>query len=219
VINRRLQIQKFCTGRKWTFTINEGFEGPEMTTEMGPKGKLMWLVLAVLVLFSGLCTIFVSVGTAAQAWQEHAQARWPEVTAHVDKCGLTRTSTNWGRKMYIQCRLAYAVGAEQDATSVFSAHFPSPEVWQDPPNQIAPFEEWVDEHPQGTPIIVRYDPVDQGKVVLVADYMPRGGPRTASNLKLLEVCVGSFLVLLTIARTTRPQSLLQNGYSSIPLNP
>jgi hypothetical protein len=30
---------------------------------------------------SGLCTIFASVVTAAQARQEHAQARWPEVTA------------------------------------------------------------------------------------------------------------------------------------------
>jgi Protein of unknown function (DUF3592) len=189
-----------------------------MTTETGPIGKLTWLGLMVLVVFSGLCMIFVLVATAAQAWQEHAQARWPEVTAHVDRCGLTRTSTNWGRKSYIQCRLSYAVGAEQDATNVFSAQFPSPEVWQSPPNQIAPFEEWVDQHPQGTPIVVRYDPAHHTKVILVTDYMPRGGPRTASNLKLLEVCAGSFLVLLTIARITRPRSPWQNGYSSMPLN-
>jgi hypothetical protein len=190
-----------------------------MTTEMGPTGKLMWLGLVVLALFSGLCTIFVLVATAAQTWQEHAQARWPEVTAHVDSCGLTRTSTNWHRQMYIQCRLGYTIGAEQDATNVFSSNFPAPEIWQNPPNQIAPFEEWVDEHPQGTPIVVRYDPANHKKVFLAADYMPHGGPRTASNLKLLEVCAGSFLVLLTIARITRPQFLLQNAYSSMPLNP
>ncbi|MGA8678094.1 MAG: hypothetical protein WB621_23000 [Candidatus Acidiferrales bacterium] len=63
----------------------------------------------------------------------------------------------------------------------------------------------MDEHPQGTPILVRYDPADHTKVVLVANYMPRGGPRTPSNVKLLEVCAGSFLVLLTIARITRPR--------------
>ena len=51
------------------------------------------LGLAVLVALSGLCTIFVSVVTAAQAWQEYAQARWPEVTARVDSCGMERTSS------------------------------------------------------------------------------------------------------------------------------
>jgi hypothetical protein len=114
--------------------------------------------------------------------------------------------------------LSYLVGAEQDATNVFSANFPAPEIWQNPPNQIAPFEEWVDEHPQGSPIVVRYDPAHHTKVVLAADYMPRGGPRTPSNLKLLEVCAGSFLVLLAIARITRPRSPWQIVNSSVPLN-
>ena len=180
-------------------------KGSEMTTGIGPKGQLMWLGLMVLVAFSGLCTIFVSVATAAQALQEHAQARWPEVTALVDRCGLNRTSSNGRRKFYIQCRLSYAVGAERNATNVYSSNVPSPEIWQYPPNQIAPFEEWVDAHSQGTPILVRYDPADHKKVVLVANDMPRGGSRTPSNLKLLEVCAGTFLVLLTIARLTRPR--------------
>jgi Protein of unknown function (DUF3592) len=189
-----------------------------MTTGMGPKGQLMWLGWMVLVALSGLCTIFASVATAAQAWQEHAQARWPEVRARVDRCSLDRTSTNGRRGFYIHCRLSYAVGAEQNATNIYSGHVPSPELRQSPPNQIAPFEEWVNEHPQGTPIAVRYDPADQKKVVLVANYLPRGGPRTPDNVKLLEVCAGSFLVLLTIARITRPRSLWQNGHSSTPLN-
>ncbi len=185
---------------------------------MGPIGKLMWLGLSARVVFSGLCTIFVSVTTAAQAWQEHAQARWPEVTARVDECGLERTSSNGGRKLHIRCGLSYAVGAEQNATNIYSSNFPVPEIWQTPPNQIAPFEEWVDEHPPGTPIVVRYDPADHQKIVLVADSMPRGGPRTPNNVKLLEVCAGSFLVLLTIARLTRPRSPWQVGYSSPPMN-
>jgi Protein of unknown function (DUF3592) len=193
--------------------------GPEMTTGTTPKGQLMWLGLMVLVAFSGLCTIFVSVVTAAQAWQEHAQARWPEETARVDGCGLTRTSSNRREKFYIHCRLSYAVGAEQNVTNVYSSNVPAPEIWQYPPNQIAPFEEWVDEHPQGTPIVVHYDPADHTKVVLVAPRMPRGEPRTPSNLKELEVCAAGFFVLLTIARITRPRSLWQNRYSSMPLNP
>ncbi len=185
---------------------------------MGPIGKLMWLGLMVLVVFSGLCTIFVSVATAAQAWQEHAQARWPEVTARIDECGLERTSSNGSRKLHIRCRLSYAVGAEQNATNTYSSNFPAPEIWQNPPNQIAPFEEWVDEHPPGTPIVVSYDPANHQKIVLVADSMPRGGPRTPNNVKLLEICAGSFLVMLTIARLTRPRSPWQIGSASAPLN-
>jgi Protein of unknown function (DUF3592) len=188
--------------------MNRGFVEPEMTTEAAPKGQLMYLGLAVLVLFSGLCTIFASVVTAAEAWQEHTQARWPEMTARVDRCGLDRTSSGRREKFYIHCRLSYLVGAEQNAANVYSTLVLSPEIWQYPPNQIAPFAEWVDAHPQGTPIVVRYDPSNHKKVVLVATDMPRGGPRTPSNVKLLEVCAGSFLVLLTIARITRPRPQL-----------
>jgi hypothetical protein len=197
--------------------MKEGFAEPEMTTEMGPIGRLMYLGLIVLVLLSGLCTIFALVATAAQAWQEHAEARWPEVTARVDSCSLDRTSSNGSRKLYIHCLLSYAVGAEQNETNIYSAHVPSPEIWQYPPNQIAPLEEWLDQHPQGTPIAVRYDPANHRKVVPVTEYMLLGGPRTPSNLKLLEVCAGIFLVLLTIARITRPRSLRRDGFSSTPL--
>ena len=188
-----------------------------MTTGTVQKGPLLWLGLMVLVALFGLSTIFVSVVTAVQAWQEHAQARWPEVTARVDQCGLTRTSTG-PRRFYIRCRLSYALGAEQHATNVYSTNFPPPEVSQYPPNQIAPFQEWVDEHPPGTPIVVHYNPSDHTKVVLMSAYMPRGGPQTPNNVKLLEFVAGSFLVLLTIARITRPQPLWQNRYSSMPLD-
>jgi hypothetical protein len=196
---------------------------PEMTTPTVSKTQmwlgLMWLGLSALVALSGLCAIFASVVTLAEAWGEYAQARWPEVTALVDNCKLKRTSSNGGRKFHIQCRLIYSVGAEQNAANIYSMNVPAPEVWQNPPNQIAPFAEWVDEHPQGTPIVLRYDPANHAKVKLVADYMPGGGPRTTNNVKLVEFFAGSFLVLLLFARITRPRSLLQNGYSSPPLNP
>jgi Protein of unknown function (DUF3592) len=179
--------------------------GAQMTTATPPTVPLLRVVLMVLVLFSGLCTIFAAVVTAAQAWQEHTQARWPQVTARVDTCDLHRT--NSGPEMYyIDCRLSYAVGAEQHAARVFSTTVPPAKYWQYPRNQIAPFEAWVDEHPPGTPIVVRYDPDNHEKIVLTATDMPRGGPHTPNNMKLLEACAGAFLVLLTIARITRPQS-------------
>lgn len=168
-----------------------------------PKRSLLWTAFILLVLLTGLGTIFASVVTAAEAWQEHAQARWPEVTAQVARCRMHRTSTGRRNGYYIDCRLSYAVGAEQDVTSIYSRTVPGPDVWQYPPNQMGPFEEWVDAHPPGAPIAVRYDPANHSKVVLVATDMPGAGPRTGSNIKQVEFWGGSFLVLLLIVRARK----------------
>jgi len=189
-----------------------------MTTGKVQKGPLMRVGLIVLVLLFGLCTVFASVVTVAQARQEHLQAQWPEVTARVDECGVEPTSSGRREKFYIRCLLSYTIGDKQYETNIYSINVPSPEIWQYPPNQIAPFEEWVNNHPPGTSLVVRYDPAKHTKAALVAADMPGGGPRTPSNVKLLEVCAGSFLVVLTIARITRPRSLSRDGYSSMPLS-
>jgi hypothetical protein len=46
-----------------------------------------------LAALAGLCTILASVLTAVQAWQERAQAGWPELTARFDRDGLDQTSS------------------------------------------------------------------------------------------------------------------------------
>ena len=149
-----------------------------------------------LVVFSGLCTVFALVVTAAQAWHEHAQERWPEVTAHVDSCGLEPSS---GKDMYhIRCRLSYFVGGQQNVTTVYSSNVG---VWQYSRHQIGPLEQWIDGHPPGMPILVRYDPANHTEVVTTDKLV--GGFHTQSNIKLLEACAVSFVILLAIARITR----------------
>ena len=179
-----------------------------MMTQTAPKGSSLWLCLVVLLLLSGLCTIFAAVVTVAEGWQEHSQAQWPEVIAHVDRCAMVQTSTSQrNRYFYIRCRLIYDVGSEQNAATIYSINVPSPEVSQYPPNQIAPYTEWVAEHPPGTPIAVRYDPANHSKVSRLTIDMPRGGPRTPNNIKLLEAWAGSFVILLTITQLTRSRFL------------
>jgi Protein of unknown function (DUF3592) len=165
---------------------------------------LMWLGLFALLLLSGLGSIFVLVVTAVEARQEHSQAQWPETTAYVVISRLERSSTGRRQRFRIHCRLGYEIGAERDVTNLYSRYVPGPDVPQYPANQIEPFDDWVEDHPPGTPIPVRYDPGDHAKAVLVTDYMPYGGPRTTQNVKLLEAVAGAFLVLLVIARIVRP---------------
>ena len=181
-------------------------------TGSAPKGRLMLQgVAGLLGLFAGLCTIFALVVTVAEAWQEHAQAQWPQVMARVDRCYLHQTSTGQRNRYYIDCRLSYAAGAEQVVTHVYSATVPSREVWQYPPNQIGPLEDWVDRHPPGATMAARYDPAKHKKVVLAATDMPFGGPHTPNNLKLLGPAAAISVVLLTIARIARPRYTAANS--------
>lgn len=157
--------------------------GREMVTENAPKRQSMRVGLMILVALSGLCTVFVLMVTALVGWQEHVEAQWPEMMARVAICGLEQTDPDGREMYYIHCTLSYAVGGEQNLAAVYSRIVPSRKIWQYPPNQIGPFEDWVAEHPAGTPVAVRYNPHRHTKVVLVETDMPGGGPQTPSNIK------------------------------------
>ena len=178
-----------------------------MTEDTTRRGVRWRGVAALLGALAGLCAVFALVVTAAEAWQEHAQAQWPEMTARVERCSLHQSSTGRRNRYYVDCRLSYAVGTEQIAAHVYSASVPSREVPQYPPDQIGPLEDWVDKHPPGTPMVVRYNPAQHNKMVLVVTDMPcAGGPHTANNLKLLGFFAASSVLLLAIARIWRLQS-------------
>lgn len=186
-----------------------------MTAEGMRKGQLVRVACGVLGLLAGLCSIFTLVVTGAEGWQEHAQAQWPEATARVQSCGVDissrRTETYW-----IDCRIRYLVGGsasgllrdEEVVSMVHSRSTPAPRkvIWQYPPNTIGLMQEWVDQHPPGTPIVVHYDPANHKRAVQVVTDMPLGGPSTPGNLKLLGFFAGSCVVLLGIARVMGPAS-------------
>jgi hypothetical protein len=175
-----------------------------MATEGVRKIQLVWLAVAGLGLFAGLCSIFVLVVTVALGWQEHAQAQWPQATALVQTCGLD-IYTHKPESYWIDCRISYRVGAEQIVTKVHSRSTPAPRrvIAQYPAMQFGLMQEWVDKHPPGTPIAVHYDPLNPSKAALVATDMPLGGPSTPGNLKLLKVTAGTCALLLAIAGITR----------------
>jgi Protein of unknown function (DUF3592) len=173
-----------------------------------PNTQLTWRgFVGFLALFAGLCTVFALIVTVAEGWQEHAQAQWPETTARVENCYLHETSADRREHYYIDCRLSYVVGDHEFVAKVFSRNAPSRSVWQYPPNQIGPLEDWVEAHPPGTPITLQYNPGNPKKAVLAATTdMPLGGPRTPNNLKLLGIAGVSCVVLLGIGWVARPQS-------------
>ena len=179
-----------------------------MTTGGVTKRQVLWRgIAAVLGLFAGLCAIFAFVVTAAEAWQEHAQAQWPEVTARVQSCAVV-LYTHKPENYRIACHITYPAGVDEVATEVYSLTTPSPRrvLGQHPAAQVEQMDDWVEEHPGGTPIVVHYDPANHRKAALVTTDMPLGGPRTPNNLKLLEFFAVTSVLLLAIARITRLRS-------------
>ncbi len=186
-----------------------------MTTagmSQGPREWPGWLLLLAgfFALFAGLCTVFALVVTAAEAWVEHSQAQWPQATAQVRRCGLD-VYTHKPETYWIDCSLSYTVRGEEIVSHVHSRSIPGPSRWEYPKGRLEQLQGWVNEHPEGTPIAVRYDPANYKKAVLVATDMPLGGPRTPDNLKLLGFCAVSFAVLLTIVRVARPRAVRAAG--------
>ena len=176
--------------------------------------RLLWGG-AVLFLggFVGLCTLFALVVTAAQAWQERGRARWPEVTAHVERCDLTIYSHRRKRNSYyVNCSVKYPAGGAIVVAHVSSRSTPAPSqvIWQPQP-VFQQMQEWVDRHPAGTPIAVHYDPANPQSAVLVTTDMPQGGPQTPDNLRLVEVGTASCFVLLGIGWAVWPRSTSRRG--------
>jgi hypothetical protein len=184
-----------------------------MTTEglsQNPTGWRRYVVLlaSFFGLTAGLCTIFALVVTAMEGWAEHTQAQWPQVTASVQRCGLD-VYVHKPESYWIDCSVSYTVRGEEIVSHVHSRSTPAPRrvILQSPADQFGLMQEWVDQHPAGTPIAVHYDPANHRKAVLVTTDMPLGGPRTRDNFRLLGVCAVSSAVLLGIARVIRPQQV------------
>lgn len=191
-----------------------------MTTETAPKRYLLWGILGLLVLFLGLCTLFVLVVTIGEAWQEHTEDQWPAATARIQECDFDRYTVKPG-SYWILCRISYLLGDEEITTTIHSSSTPAPRrvLGAHPAAQAELMEDWAAAHPQGTPIVIHYDPANHKKAVALTTDMPLGGRRTPTNLKLLEAFAGAFAVLLLLSRLTRPP---KSGWpvrtSSIPQN-
>lgn len=167
-----------------------------------PKGRRLVMTLAgFFCLFSGLCTVFMLVVTAALAWQDRVHAQWPEATAQVQRCGLYPYPPD-PKYDRIDCSVSYTVRGEEIVSHVYSRTTLDPRqiIWESSPPQFERMQEWVDAHPKGTPIAVHYDPANHGKAVLLATDMPLAGSQTSFCLRMLEIAAVSCVVLLALVR-------------------
>jgi hypothetical protein len=150
-------------------------------------------------LFFGLCTVFLLVSTAVDAWREHAQKGWPQATATIAQCRIDLRHYNGpdddDPTWWLECPVRFRVGPDEIKTTIHSGHRSNPA--RDYPDLM---NAWVSDHPDGSPIVVRYDPSDFRTAMPARDYMPNGSPRTGYDFRFLLVCSVAFISLLTITR-------------------
>ena len=91
--------------------------------------------------------------TAAEGWVERAQAQWLPATARIQRCGLD-IYTRKPESYWIDCSLGYTVDGEEIVAHVHSRSTPAPRrvIAQNPTEQFDLLQQWVEDHPEGTPI-------------------------------------------------------------------
>jgi hypothetical protein len=159
-------------------------------------------LVALLALFTGLCTMFALIVTISDGWREHAEQSWPHAIATIEHCSvdpyipLERGSR--GPVWYVKCRISYLAGGSSIETSIRSRSTGS--GWG---AHLGFMHKWVAEHPPGSPMDVHYDPADPKTAVLISTDMPDAGPRSPNNLKLLLIATVACLCLVLIGRQQR----------------
>jgi hypothetical protein len=169
-----------------------------------PPRSIWRAIVGLMALVAGLCTLLALVVTALEAWREHAQAQWPEVTARIGECGVDQYPAH-PEDYLIECSIEYPVGADIVHSKVRSRTTPAPSrvLWAYPADTFDRMQQWADAHPAGTPLTVRYDPADPTRAALLETDMPLGGRRTPGNLKLLGGVAAVFAVLCAAAYLAR----------------
>jgi hypothetical protein len=178
----------------------------EPTTIPGEtKHPPIWTgILLLFGCFVALCALFSLIVTAGVAWQENREVHWPEASATIQQCSVERASNRSGSNI-IDCRIGYVVDGETLKSRVDSMSWPAPEkvVWEFHPGKAQEtfnnMQGWVEAHPPGTTIAVRYDPASHAKAALVTTDMPLGGVRTTRNIQTTVGAAALSAALLIIA--------------------
>jgi hypothetical protein len=151
-------------------------------------------------LFAGLCAIFAGCATLVDWHDETVQARWPAVSALVERADVVATSRapkdGGGTVWKLSYRVRYEVNGRQliatpTSNSVFSEA------------DAARLRAWAAQHRKGSHIDVRYDPSRENHAVFAAAELSFAQDRTGSNLTLFAIAVIACAGLLALAKYLR----------------
>ncbi len=159
-------------------------------------------LIGLLGLLAGLCAVLILVVAVSDAWREHAVESWPEAPATIERCSVDLRYYNGpdddDPTWLLECPIHFRAGTQEIATTLHSGYRSNPAK-----GYPGVMNQWADDHPSGSSVVIRYNPTDPSVAMPATDYMPNAGPRTRFDLLFLLVLSSACVGLLTIVRLFR----------------
>lgn len=155
-------------------------------------------VAGLFCLFAGLCAIFAGCVTLSDWYDEAARARWPVVSAVVDRADIVaaaRAPKNGGGTLWrLSARVRFDVNGEARTATLSSR----PVYSED---EAAALQSWAAQHRKGSHIDIRYDPSQPSRIVFASPEPELGPGRIRTDLILFTIAAIACAGLLWLART------------------
>jgi hypothetical protein len=148
-------------------------------------------------LFAGLCAIFAGCVALIDWHAEGAQARWPRVSAMVERAEVVfaeRGPKDGGRtSWYLSARVRYEVNGSARATTVASRRAFSEAAAEK-------LQAWAVQLGNGSEVDVCYDPSRENRAAFASVELSAVAGRTRTDLIILAVAAFACIALLALAR-------------------
>jgi Protein of unknown function (DUF3592) len=153
---------------------------------------------ALLGLFAGLCAIFAACVTLSDWYDETAQARWPVVSALVERADVVasaRTPKDGGGTVW---KLRYRVRYEQNGEAVMATLTSRTAVSE---TDAAKLHAWAAQHRKGSHIDVRVDPSQANQAAFASTEI--SDDRTRTDFILFVIAALASAGMLALAKYLR----------------
>jgi hypothetical protein len=148
-------------------------------------------------LLAGLCTIFAALATLSDWRSDTVQARWPVVSAMVERVDVVTSARapkdGGGTVWKLRTRVHYDLGGETLTTTLTSRT-----VFSEA--EAARLQSWAAQHRKGSQIEIRYDPDRKNQAAFASAEISDATSRIRSDLVLLMIAALASVGLLALAR-------------------
>jgi len=155
---------------------------------------------ALLGLFALLCAVFAGCVTISDWYDETAQARWPVVSALVERADVVasaRTPKDGGGTVW---KLHYRVRYEQNGESLMATLTSRPAFSE---TDAAKLQAWAAQHRKGSHIDVRVDPSQANQAAFASAELSDAIGRTRTDFILFAIAAFASAGLLALAKYLR----------------
>jgi hypothetical protein len=155
-------------------------------------------------LFAGLCAIFATCATLIDWHDEATQARWPMVSAVVERFDLVETprppKDGGGTAWKLRYRVHYEVSGEARTVTLTSRS-----AFSDA--DVAKLKSWAAQHRKGHQIDIRYDPSREDRAAFASAEVSDAVNRIHNDLVLIAIAAIASAGLLALARFLRAREV------------